>query len=54
MHRQQIKRLLEKMGFAHVAGWVRREDAPQIIDAIEEAAPAVEEIKRQAKNKEMP
>lgn len=40
-----IKRLLERLGFVHVAGWVRKEDAPAIRRKIEAAREEVERIK---------
>lgn len=43
--RSTLKRHLEKMGFQHVAGWVRKEDAPRIIAKIKAAESAVESIK---------
>ena len=41
-----IKRLLERLGFVHVAGWVRKEDAPAIRRKIEAAKEEVEKVKR--------
>lgn len=41
MNRVTIKRLLERLGFVHVAGWVRKEDAPRIRAKIEAAKPGV-------------
>lgn len=35
--RKTLKRLLEKAGFVHVAGWVRVSDAPAIRRKIEAA-----------------
>ena len=43
--RSAIKRLLERLGFVHVAGWVRKEDAPAIRRKIEAAREEVERIK---------
>lgn len=40
-----IKRLLERLGFVHVAGWVRNEDAPAIRRKIEAARDDVERIR---------
>ena len=37
MNRLAFKRLLERLGFVHVAGWVRVEDAPAIRRKIEAA-----------------
>lgn len=45
-HTQKIKRLLERLGFVHVAGWVAKEDAPKIRRLIEKARPEVEKVKR--------
>ena len=42
---KRIKRLLEHLGFVHVAGWVRKEDAPAIRRKIEAAREEVERIK---------
>ena len=44
-HRETIRRLLERLGFVHVAGWVRNEDAPAIRRKIEAAREEVERIK---------
>ena len=44
--RKAIKRLLDRLGFAHVAGWVRKEDAPAIRRKIEAAREEVEKVKR--------
>lgn len=43
--RKTIQRLLERAGFVHVAGWVRKEDAPAIRRKIEAAREDVERIK---------
>ena len=40
-----IKRLLERLGFVHVAGWVRKEDAPAIRRKIEKTRPQVEALR---------
>lgn len=40
-----MKRILERMGFQHVAGWVRKEDAPGIVAKIRAAKAEVEAIK---------
>lgn len=45
-HTQKIKRLLERLGFVHVAGWVHKEKAPAIRREIERAKAEVERIKR--------
>ena len=45
MDYKKIKRLLERLGFVHVAGWVRNEDAPAIRRKIEAAREEVERIK---------
>ena len=42
------KRLLESLGFVHIAGWVPKDKAPAIRKVIKEALPEVEEIKREA------
>lgn len=44
-HRETLSRLLERAGFTHVAGWVRKEDAPAIRRKIEAAREDVERIK---------
>ena len=46
MNRLALKRLLERLGFVHVAGWVRVEDAPAIRRKIEAAKADVEKAKR--------
>jgi len=43
--RKALKRLLERAGFVHVAGWVRKEDAPAIRRKIEAAKEDVERVK---------
>lgn len=43
MERYALKRLLERLGFVHIAGWVRNEDAPRIRAKIEAAKPAISE-----------
>lgn len=45
MKRLKLKRLLERLGFVHVAGWVRVEDAPAIRRKIESAKADVEKAK---------
>ena len=45
MTRLALKRLLERLGFVHVAGWVRVEDAPAIHRKIEAAKADVEKAK---------
>ena len=45
MDYKKIKRLLERLGFVHVAGWVRNADAPAIRRKIEAAREEVERIK---------
>ena len=45
MERLKLKRLLERLGFVHVAGWVRLRDAPAIRRKIEAARAEVEAIK---------
>ena len=45
MNRLAFKRLLERLGFVHVAGWVRVEDAPAIPRKIESAKADVEKAK---------
>ena len=44
-HRETLRRLLERAGFTHVAGWVRKEDAPAIRRKIEAAREDVEAAK---------
>lgn len=51
MNRLAFKRLLERLGFVHVAGWVRVEDAPAIRRKIEAAREEVEAIKEQIGDK---
>ena len=46
MNRLAFKRLLERLGFVHVAGWVRVEDAPAIRRKIESAKADVEKAKK--------
>lgn len=43
--RKAFKRLLERLGFVHVAGWVRVQDAPAIRRKIEAARDEVEKVK---------
>lgn len=43
---KRIKRLLERLGFVHVAGWVPVAKAPAIRREIEKAKEKVERIKR--------
>lgn len=45
MTRLALKRLLERLGFVHVAGWVRKADAPKIRAKIEAARGEVEAVK---------
>ena len=40
-YRLAKKRTLQKAGFVHVAGWVNADDAPEIQEKIDEAAPEV-------------
>lgn len=47
--RKAIKRLLERLGFVHIAGWVRKEDAPPIRRKIEAAKEEVEWFRRTAR-----
>lgn len=42
-YRLAKKRTLQKAGFAHVAGWVRKEDAPEIEAKINAEKPKVAE-----------
>ena len=44
-HRETLRRLLERLGFVHVAGWVRKEDAPAIRRKIEKTRPQVEALR---------
>jgi hypothetical protein len=46
MERLKSKRLLERLGFVHVAGWVKVTDAPAIRRKIEAAREEVEKVKR--------
>jgi len=46
MERLKLKRLLERLGFVHVAGWVKVTDAPAIRRKIEAAREEVEKVKR--------
>jgi len=46
MARVKSKRLLERLGFVHVAGWVKVTDAPAIRRKIEAARAEVEKVKR--------
>lgn len=43
--RKAIKRILERLGFVHIAGWVRKEDAPKIRARIEAARADVEKVR---------
>lgn len=43
--RKAIQRILERLGFVHVAGWVKVTDAPAIRRKIEAAREEVEAIK---------
>lgn len=45
MHTMVLKRLLEKMGFAHVSGWVHKSDAPKIRAKIAAAEKEVAAVK---------
>ena len=45
MHTMTFKRLLEKMGFTHISGWVKSSDAPAIRRKIEAAKADVEKAK---------
>lgn len=45
MNRLAFKRLLERLGFVHVAGWVRVADAPAIRAKIKAAKADVEKVK---------
>ena len=49
-HRETIRRLLDRLGFVHVAGWVRNEDAPAIRRKIEAAREEVDAIKSEERN----
>lgn len=44
-YRLAIKRALERLGFVHVAGWVRKEDAHAIRRKIAAARDEVEAVK---------
>jgi len=44
--RKAIQRILERLGFVHVAGWVKVTDAPAIRRKIEAAREEVEKVKR--------
>ena len=50
MDYKKIKRLLERLGFVHVAGWVRNEDAPAIRRKIEAAREEVDAIRAAERN----
>lgn len=43
-YRLAKKRTLEKAGFAHVSGWVSKDEAAQIKEQIEAAKPKVAEV----------
>lgn len=45
--RKAIQRILERLGFVHVAGWVRVEDAPAIRRKTEAAKADVEKAKNE-------
>jgi len=45
--RKAIQRILERLGFVHVAGWVRVQDAPAIRRKIEAAKADVERAKNE-------
>ena len=45
IERKALKRLLERLGFVHVAGWVRVEDAPAIRRKIAAARGEVEAVR---------
>lgn len=47
-HRETLRRLLERAGFTHVAGWVRVSDAPAIRRKIASAKADVEKVKDDA------
>ena len=49
-HRETIRRLLQDLGFVHVAGWVRNKDAPAIRRKIEAAREEVYAIKATEQN----
>ena len=49
-HRETIRRLLDRLGFVHVAGWVRNEDAPAIRRKIEAAREEVDAIRAAERN----
>lgn len=51
MNRLRLKRLLERLGFVHVAGWVRKEDAPRIRARIKDAEADVEAAKQAMERK---
>jgi hypothetical protein len=53
-YRLAIKRLLERVGFVHVAGWVRAEDAPTIKAKIKAARDAVKQAKAQKRRGNIP
>lgn len=44
-YRLAIKRALERLGFVHVAGWVRKADAPAIRRKIAAARDEVEAVR---------
>jgi hypothetical protein len=45
MHTMTFKRLLEKMGFTHISGWVKSSDAPAIKKKIAGASAEVNRIR---------
>ena len=49
--RKALQRLLERLGFVNVAGWVKVQDAPAIRRKIEAARDEVEAIKEQIGDK---
>ncbi len=48
--RKAIKRILERIGYIHVAGWVRKSEAKPIIKKITAAKPDVDKIRKDAEN----
>ena len=51
-YRLAKKRTLQKAGFVHVAGWVRKEDAPEIEKKIEAVVAEVEKAMKGGENED--
>ena len=50
-YRLAFKQALERAGFKHVAGWVRKDDAPEIQAKIDAARPDVDAVKAEREAK---